>query len=61
MAAAATQVPKALLEQLAIGGKMVLPLGGQEQQLCVIERDERGYVETIMDAVKFVPLVPGIN
>ncbi len=61
MAAAATQVPKALLEQLAVGGKMVLPLGGQEQQLCVIERDERGYVETIMDAVKFVPLVPGIN
>ena len=61
MAAAATQVPKALLEQLAIGGKMVLPLGGQEQQLCVIEREERGYVETIMDAVKFVPLVPGIN
>ena len=61
MAAAATQVPKALLEQLAIGGKMVLPLGGQEQQLCDIERDESGYVETIMDAVKFVPLVPGIN
>ncbi len=61
MAAAATQIPKTLLEQLAIGGKMVLPLGGQEQRLCVIERNERGYVETVMDEVKFVPLLPGVN
>lgn len=61
LAAAATQVPKALLGQLAVGGKMVLPLGGRDQHLCVIERNEQGYIETIMDAVKFVPLVPGIN
>ena len=61
LAAAATQVPKALLDQLAIGGRMVLPLGGGEQHLCLIERNESGYVETTMDAVKFVPLVPGVN
>lgn len=61
MAAAATRIPKTLLEQLAAGGRMVLPLGGQEQRLCVIERSEQGYVETIMDEVKFVPLLPGIN
>ncbi|HQT26348.1 MAG TPA: protein-L-isoaspartate(D-aspartate) O-methyltransferase [Burkholderiales bacterium] len=61
MAAAATRIPKPLLEQLAIGGRMILPLGGQEQHLCVVERNERGYVETIMDEVKFVPLLHGIN
>ena len=61
MAAAATHVPKALLDQLAIGGRMVLPLGGQEQRLCVIERDARGFSETVMDEVKFVPLLPGTN
>jgi protein-L-isoaspartate(D-aspartate) O-methyltransferase len=61
MAAAATHVPKALLDQLAIGGRMVLPLGGQEQRLCLIERDSRGFSETIMDEVKFVPLLPGTN
>lgn len=61
LAAAATQVPQALLGQLAVGGKMVLPLGGREQHLYVIERNERGYAETIMDPVKFVPLLPGIN
>lgn len=61
MAAAATHVPKPLLEQLAVGGRMVLPLGGQEQRLCLIERDARGFSETIMDEVKFVPLLPGTN
>ena len=36
MAAAATHVPRALLEQLAVGGRMVLPLGAQEQYLSLI-------------------------
>ena len=61
LAAAAGQVPKALLDQLALGGRMVLPLGGAEQQLCLIERREQGYAEILMDAVKFVPLLSGIN
>ena len=59
MAAAATHIPQALLEQLAVGGRMVLPLGAQEQQLCLIERDARGYRETRLEAVKFVPLLMG--
>lgn len=59
MAAAATHVPRALLEQLAIGGRMVLPLGAQEQYLCLIERDLKGYRETRLEAVKFVPLLLG--
>jgi protein-L-isoaspartate(D-aspartate) O-methyltransferase len=59
MAAAATHVPPALLEQLAVGGRMVLPLGAQEQCLCLIERDAQGYRETRLEAVKFVPLLMG--
>lgn len=59
MAAAATHVPQALLEQLTVGGRMVLPLGAQEQFLCLIERDAQGYRETRLDAVRFVPLLTG--
>ena len=59
MAAAATHVSPALLEQLAVGGRMVLPLGAQEQFLCLIERGTQGYRETRLEAVKFVPLLMG--
>ena len=62
MAAAATHVPPTLLEQLAVGGRMVLPMAGnEEQRLCVIERTAHGYVERKMDQVKFVPLLPGFE
>jgi len=62
LTAAATQAPAALLEQLAIGGRMILPMMNQrDQQLVVIERADRGYVERRMDAVKFVPLLPGVG
>ncbi len=61
LAAAAGRVPQALLEQLAVGGRMILPLGGAEQSLCLIERSPRGYSETRLDAVRFVPLVAGVE
>jgi protein-L-isoaspartate(D-aspartate) O-methyltransferase len=61
MSAAATHVPKTLMEQLQVGAKMILPMvQGGEQRLCVIERSAHGYVEKKMDVVKFVPLLPGI-
>ncbi len=59
MAAAATHVPQALLEQLAVGGRMVLPLGTQEQFLTLIERDEKSFHETRLEPVKFVPILTG--
>lgn len=59
MAAAATHVPQALLEQLAVGGRLVLPLGAQEQSLYLIERQEQGYQETKLETVRFVPLLMG--
>jgi protein-L-isoaspartate(D-aspartate) O-methyltransferase len=40
--AAAERPPPALLEQLKPGGRMVMPMGGEEQQLTVIDKDETG-------------------
>ena len=62
MTAAATQAPGALLEQLNVGGRMVLPMASNnDQHLCVIERTDKGYLERRMDPVKFVPLLPGVG
>ena len=59
--AAATHVPDALKKQLAVGGKMVLPMGTRDQYLCVIERTTRGFSEARLDAVKFVPMLSGLS
>ncbi|HEX5804589.1 MAG TPA: protein-L-isoaspartate(D-aspartate) O-methyltransferase [Azospira sp.] len=61
LAAAAQRVPPALLQQLALGGRMMLPLGSNEQVLCLIERRPEGFVESRLDAVRFVPLLSGIE
>ena len=60
MAAAATHVPEALCAQLAMGGRLVFPIGTRSQRLCRIIRTARGYDETVMEEVKFVPLLPGV-
>jgi protein-L-isoaspartate(D-aspartate) O-methyltransferase len=59
VAAAAMQVPQALLEQLAVGGRLVIPVGGKEQVVRVIDRSAEGYTEHMLDAVRFVPLLSG--
>lgn len=59
MAAAATHVSHALKDQLALGGRMVYPLGAQEQSLYLLERDAQGYRESKLEVVKFVPLLMG--
>ncbi len=62
ISAAATHVPRELLEQLNVGGRMILPIAkNREQRLCVIERAAHGYTEKRMDAVNFVPLLPGVS
>lgn len=57
--AAPTEVPAALLEQLAPGGRLVIPVGGAEQRLQVLRRDDEGVHRSEVEAVRFVPLVPG--
>lgn len=59
--AAATHVPDALKHQLAVGGRMVVPMGTNEQHLCLIERTRTGFAETRLDAVNFVPLLSGLS
>ena len=62
LAAAAPELPQALLRQLAPGGRMILPLrdpGADAQRLILVERGARGYTETALDPVRFVPLRAG--
>jgi protein-L-isoaspartate(D-aspartate) O-methyltransferase len=56
VAAAAPEVPRALREQLARGGRLVIPIGTDDQELRVVERTAGGYRETRLEAARFVPL-----
>lgn len=58
--AAAPRVPEALLSQLAPGGRLVVPVGGEEvQQLKVYDRLDDRIEEQTLDSVRFVPLLKG--
>jgi protein-L-isoaspartate(D-aspartate) O-methyltransferase len=61
VAAAAPRVPEALLRQLAAGGRMILPLkvNGGSQRLVLFERSGRGFLESTLDPVRFVPMEAG--
>ncbi len=59
--AAPEGIPRALVNQLAIGGCMVLPIGhGSEQVLVRVIRTETGYRHEILEPVTFVPLLGGV-
>lgn len=61
IAAAGLEVPQALLEQLAIGARLVAPVGAEQQILTLIERTgAQQWRETRLDRVLFVPLKSGI-
>ena len=56
----AAQLPPELPKQLAIGGKMVAPIGTEEQIMTVIERiDEETFSEHTYGSYSFVPMLPG--
>ncbi len=59
--AAAEEVPPALVEQLAEGGVMILPLGpqGGPQHIIKLTKTETGLLRESLIAVRFVPLLPG--
>jgi protein-L-isoaspartate(D-aspartate) O-methyltransferase len=58
VAAASPGVPAPLLEQLAPGGRLVIPLGDQEQQVLTLVEVQNGQVRrTTVTDVRFVPLL----
>lgn len=59
--AAAAKVPETLLNQLGVGGVMVVPVGGDaaDQVLVRIRRDAGGFHHEFLTGVRFVPLVEG--
>jgi len=60
--AAASHIPESLMQQLAIGGRMVIPVGVDDQLLHLIERtSEDQFVTTKLEPVKFVPLLNGVK
>jgi protein-L-isoaspartate(D-aspartate) O-methyltransferase len=54
--AAPDEVPQALVDQLGVGGKMVVPVGSGFQQMVIITRSESGVVERRTIPVAFVPM-----
>ena len=61
-AAGGHELPKAWLDQLAVGGRLVSPVqqAGGGQALVVVDRSEHGFAHSVHEAVKFVPLKSGL-
>jgi protein-L-isoaspartate(D-aspartate) O-methyltransferase len=58
--AAPESLPKTLLQQLVVGGRMVIPVGKPlQQRLLLITRDDSGCTEQALEWVSFVPMVKG--
>lgn len=58
--AGAKEIPQALLDQLAVGGRLVIPVGEiEQQQLLLIVREPDGFVYQELEGVRFVPLLSG--
>ncbi|QSX39840.1 protein-L-isoaspartate(D-aspartate) O-methyltransferase [Shewanella cyperi] len=57
--AAASTVPQALLDQLADGGLLIIPVGDELQQLMRISRSGEQFISEVVEPVRFVPLISG--
>ncbi|MFT5710123.1 MAG: protein-L-isoaspartate(D-aspartate) O-methyltransferase [Halioglobus sp.] len=57
--AAPETIPEELLRQLAPGGRLVIPVGGETQHLQLVTRTSEGFETEIVEAVRFVPLCSG--
>jgi protein-L-isoaspartate(D-aspartate) O-methyltransferase len=55
--AAPDEIPKALVDQLGVGGKMVVPVGTSLQEMVIVSRNKDGVTEKRTIAVRFVPMV----
>ena len=55
--AAPEEIPERLVEQLAVGGRMVIPVGSAEQELYIITKTNQGIEQRSVFPVRFVPMV----
>lgn len=60
-AAANVEVPESLMQQLADGGRLIMPIGQDEQQLVLVIRDGERFHRYELEAVKFVPFLAGVQ
>lgn len=61
-AAVSEDVPQELIDQLAEGGRVVMPVGRDNQQiLIVIDKTSTGLIQQEIEAVRFVPRLAGLN
>jgi len=61
VAAAPKEIPVDLIEQLKVGGRMLIPVGDSGQQsLHLVVRTESGFDDQVVEPVRFVPLVSGV-
>ena len=59
--AAPPSVPQSLVDQLAVGGRMVIPVGKYQQELLLITRDADGVKTQSLIGVRFVPMVTEVE
>lgn len=56
--AASPNIPAPLLDQLAVGGQLLVPVGGRDEQALIrVRRTPTGLEQTRLDAMRFVPLI----
>ena len=62
LTAASAIVPPLVLAQLAVGGRLVMPVGpAEDQQLILMTRTPAGFTREVIESAKFVPLLSGIE
>ncbi|MCK5033500.1 MAG: protein-L-isoaspartate O-methyltransferase, partial [Calditrichia bacterium] len=59
--AAPTKIPQPLVDQLNVGGRMILPLGNLFQELVLLTRTEKGIQRKTLLPVRFVPMTGEIQ
>ncbi len=57
VSAAPAEVPPALVDQLQINGRLILPVGTDSQELVLIKKTKKGLEKTSLIGVRFVPLI----
>lgn len=61
--AAPVSIPLPLLDQLSLGGRLIIPVGPESHQklLRVVRKDENEFEQHTLEGVRFVPLLPGVT